>query len=288
MTPPVGGQDMFCFSNSLSTEVILVTVVKFPYDPTLTIVSIILHRMEYTVTKRTFLITGASKGIGRALSERLARDGHEVIGLARRADDAHFPGKLRSVDLTDPVATDAILRELVSEYSFDGVVNNVGFVRLAPLGEITLDQLATSFSSNLNPAVQAVQALLPQMREKGWGRVVNVSSLVALGVAQRSAYAAAKGAMNSLTRTWGLELAATGITVNSVAPGPVETELFRENTPAGSDAEQRFLSLVPMRRLGKPAELAASIAFLMSEEAGYITGQTLYVDGGASIGRSSV
>jgi 3-oxoacyl-[acyl-carrier protein] reductase len=288
MTPPVGGQDMFCFSNSLSTEVILITAVKFPYDPTLTIVSIILHRMEYTVTKRTFLITGASKGIGRALSERLARDGHEVIGLARRADDAHFPGKLRSVDLTDPVATDAILRELVSEYSFDGVVNNVGFVRLAPLGEITLDQLATSFSSNLNPAVQAVQALLPQMREKGWGRVVNVSSLVALGVAQRSAYAAAKGAMNSLTRTWGLELAATGITVNSVAPGPVETELFRENTPAGSDAEQRFLSLVPMRRLGKPAELAASIAFLMSEEAGYITGQTLYVDGGASIGRSSV
>jgi 3-oxoacyl-[acyl-carrier protein] reductase len=245
-------------------------------------------QMEHIVTKRTFLVTGASKGIGRALSERLARDGHEVIGLARRGDDTHFPGKLLSVDLTDPVATDAILRQLVSQYSFDGVVNNVGFVRLAPLGEITLDDLGTSFSSNLNPAVQTVQALLPQMREKGWGRVVNLSSLVVLGVAQRSAYAAAKGAMISLTRTWGLELAATGITVNSIAPGPVETEMFRENTPAGSDAEQRFLSMVPMRRLGKPGELAASIAFLLSEEAGYITGQTLFVDGGASIGRSAV
>jgi 3-oxoacyl-[acyl-carrier protein] reductase len=239
------------------------------------------------MAKRTFLVTGASKGIGRALSEKLARDGHEVIGLARRADDAQFPGKLLSVDLTDPVATDAALRQLVKQHSFDGVVNNVGFVRLAPLGEITLDDLATSFSSNLNPAVQTVQALLPQMREKGWGRVVNLSSLVVLGVAQRSAYAAAKAAMIGLTRTWGLELAATGITVNSIAPGPVETEMFRENTPSGSDAEQRFLSMVPMRRLGKPSELAASIAFLMSDEAGYITGQTLFVDGGASIGRSA-
>jgi 3-oxoacyl-[acyl-carrier protein] reductase len=239
------------------------------------------------MAKRTFLITGASKGIGRALSERLARDGHDVVGLARSSDDSSFPGKLVSVDLTDSAATDRTLTQLVSDYSFDGVVNNVGFIRLAPLGQITLEDLDTSFSSNLNPAVQTVQALLPGMLERGWGRVVNISSLVVLGFAQRSAYAAAKSAMISLTRTWGLELAATGITVNGIAPGPVETEMFRQNTPAGSEAEQRFVSMVPMRRLGQPAELAASIAFLMSEDAGYITGQTLFVDGGTSIGRSN-
>ncbi|CAG4886808.1 SDR family oxidoreductase [Paraburkholderia saeva] len=239
------------------------------------------------MTRRTFLVTGASKGIGRALSERLARSGHEVIGLARRADDASFPGTLVSTDLTDAAATGSTLDELVKRHAFDGVVNNVGFIRLAPVGEITLDDLGMSFSANLNPAVQTVQALLPGMRERGWGRVVNLSSLVVLGFAQRSAYAAAKSAMISLTRTWGLELAATGITVNAIAPGPVETEMFRENTPKGSEAEQRFLSMVPMQRLGKPDELAASIAFLLSEEAGFITGQTLFVDGGTSIGRAS-
>jgi 3-oxoacyl-[acyl-carrier protein] reductase len=109
-----------------------------------------------------------------------------------------------------------------------------------------------------------------------------------VGVAQRTAYAAAKAAVNSFTRTWALELAETGITVNSVAPGPVETAMFRQNTPVGGEAERRFLSLIPMRRLGKPEEIAAAIAFLLSDEAGYITGQTLFVDGGGSTGRVAI
>jgi NAD(P)-dependent dehydrogenase (short-subunit alcohol dehydrogenase family) len=124
------------------------------------------------------------------------------------------------------------------------------------------------------------------MRKQGWGRVVNLSSLVVLGVAHRSTYAAAKSAMISFTRTWALELAEAGITVNAVAPGPVETEMFRENTPAGSEAEKRFLSMIPMKRLGKPNELAATIEFLLSDDAGFITGQTLFVDGGGSIGKA--
>ena len=234
------------------------------------------------MTQRTFLITGASKGIGRALATRLAHAGHRVVGLARGADP-DFPGELVPVDLTDRAATAAVLDDLLGRYDFDGIVNNVGFVKLGKIGEIDLDDLERSFQTNLTPAVQSVQALLPALRRKGWGRIVNIASLVVLGVVERTAYAAAKAAMMSFTRTWALELATAGITVNAVAPGPVETELFRENSPPGSEGEQRFLSIVPMRRLGKPDELAAAIAFLLSEEASYITGQTLFVDGFSSI-----
>ncbi|MHA6205954.1 SDR family oxidoreductase [Dyella soli] len=240
------------------------------------------------MTQRTFLVTGATKGIGRAIAHRLAAAGHHVVGLARGAGDQTFPGTLVSVDLSDRRATERVLGELVERNAFDGVVNNFGYVKLAGLGELALDELEHSMRLNLIPAVQTVQALLPQMRARGWGRVVNVTSLVTLGMTQRTAYAAAKSAMNSFTRTWALELAETGITVNSVAPGPTETELFRQNTPEGSAAEERFLALVPMKRLGKPEELAAAIAFLLSDDAGYITGQTLFVDGGASIGRAPV
>ncbi|MFC0403027.1 SDR family oxidoreductase [Paraburkholderia rhizosphaerae] len=240
------------------------------------------------MSKRTFLVTGATKGIGRALSDRLAGAGHHVVGLARRTNDVPFPGTLVSVDLGDRVATDACLKTLAERFSFDGVVNNMGFVRLAGIGEINPDEFEESFRINLTPAVQIVQAVLPNMRAQGWGRVVNLSSLTILGMPRRSAYAAAKAAMVTMTRTWALELADAGITVNAVAPGPVETEMFRENSPVGSEAERRFLSLIPMKRLGKPHELAAAIEFLLSEDAGFITGQTLFVDGGGSIGKASL
>jgi NAD(P)-dependent dehydrogenase (short-subunit alcohol dehydrogenase family) len=241
------------------------------------------------MTVRTFLVTGASKGIGRALSHWLADAGHHVVGVARSGNGPDFPGDLIAVDLSDRAATDQALKDLVEKYDFDGVVNNVGFIRLGHVGEIDLDDLEHQLLHNLIPSVQTVQALLPGMRKRGWGRVVNVSSLVALGGHRhRTGYAGAKAAMISFTRSWALELAATGITVNSVAPGPTETELFRANTPVGSEAEQRFLSMVPMGRFGRPSELAAAIAFLLSEDAGFITGQTLFVDGGASIGRQSI
>jgi NAD(P)-dependent dehydrogenase (short-subunit alcohol dehydrogenase family) len=238
------------------------------------------------MTERTFLITGASKGIGRALSNRLAAAGHHVVGVAR-GQDPDFPGTLVPIDLDDSKASGQAFADLAQRYSFDGVVNNVGLARLHRVGEIDLDDVDDMLRVNVHPAIQTMQALLPGLKAKRWGRVVNVTSLVTTGTPLRSGYAAAKAALNSLTRTWAVELAETGITVNAVAPGPVETEMFRRNTPAGSEAEARFLSMVPMRRLGKPEEIAAAIAFLLSEDAGFITGQILFADGGGSIGRTA-
>jgi len=234
------------------------------------------------VTSRRVLITGASKGIGRSVAERLGAAGHRPVGIARTAP-ASFPGEFHVADLADRATTAAVLEAIVADGAVDAVVNNVGLVKLAPLGSIDLDHLGEMFDVNVRVAVQVAQAALPGMRAAGWGRIVNVTSMVTLGTAERTAYGAAKAALEACTRVWATELGPAGITVNAVAPGPTETELFRRNTPAGSPAEARFLAGIPVDRIGTPDELAAAICFLLSADAGFITGQTLRVDGGGSL-----
>jgi 3-oxoacyl-[acyl-carrier protein] reductase len=234
------------------------------------------------MSKRRVLITGASKGIGRAVADRLAADGHEPIGLARTAP-TDFPGRFHEVDLGDRTATAATLDKIVAEGKVDAVVNNVGLARFGRIGSIDLDDLSTTYDMNVRTAVQVVQAVLPGMVEARWGRIVNVTSLTTLGVAERTPYAGSKAALETDTRIWAGELASSGITVNAVSPGPVETEMFRQRSPAGSERETRLLDLIPLHRVGTPAEIAHVICMLLHEDAGYITGQIVRVDGGGSI-----
>lgn len=238
--------------------------------------------------KRTFIVTGGTKGIGLATVRRLDAAGHRVIAIARTPPKESIPGEFVGVDLADSVATNVAINELMQSTQIDGVVNNVGLVHPAALEDVTYENFFDVLNVNLRSALQMAQAVVPGMMERGFGRIVNISSLTVLGISQRTSYAAAKSALISFARTWALELARTGITVNAVAPGPTETELFRENNPPGSEGESRYLSAVPMGRFGKPDEIAAAICFLLSDEAAFVTGQTLFVDGGASIGRLAI
>lgn len=229
------------------------------------------------------VITGASRGIGRAAASALADSGWAVIGVARNST-GQFPGEFIEADLADQQRTKAVANELAMRRNVLGIVNNVGLARHENIGAVDPEAFATVMDLNVRPALQLTQALLPGMRAAEFGRIVNITSLVTRGLAYRSSYAAAKAALESITRTMAIELASEGITANAVAPGPTETELFRANNPAGSDGEVRYLSKVPMRRFAQPGEIAAAIAFFASDAAAFVTGQTLFVDGGASLG----
>jgi 3-oxoacyl-[acyl-carrier protein] reductase len=133
------------------------------------------------MVQRTFLVTGASKGIGLAISKRLAAAGHDVVGIAREPSDS-FPGTLVSVDLSDDKASAEAFVELAQRHSFDGVVNNAGIGKLQRLGDVDLAVVDELMHFNLHSPINAVQAILPTMQQKGWGRVVNVTSVVTLGM----------------------------------------------------------------------------------------------------------
>ena len=156
--------------------------------------------------KKTVLITGATKGIGLATSERLASNGWQILGIARGAVD-DFPGELFLCDLSDREATQKILDEITKSHSIDAIVNNIGIASPQPLGEVDLTALDKVYELNVRTALQTVQQFLPHMKQQQWGRIVNVVSGAIFGVKDRTSYSAAKSALVGFTKTWALELA---------------------------------------------------------------------------------
>ena len=241
---------------------------------------------------RVALVTGSSRGLGRAIAERLARDGLAVAVNDRRGEGEPVAAAIRegggvsaafAADVTDAQAVtglvDAIERELGPVDVL--VLNATGPQPEAPLAAVSwrdhLDQLDFFVKS----PVLLGRAVLPGMRERGWGRIVQVDSeVVDRPPPGRSAYAAAKAAQIGLTRAWARELAADGITVNTVAPGFVPVERHTDVPDAERDA---YIASVPAGRFGTPAEIAHAVSFFAAEEAAFVTGQRLVVDGGRSL-----
>ena len=236
--------------------------------------------------ERRAIVTGGSTGIGVAICRALLDEGYEVIALSRRAAGVTAP-RLRSVlvDLADPKATQQAAAEVAAGGPVSTIVHNAGAILEKPLEEVSPADLDTLAHLHLGAAVTLVQANLAAMRSAAYGRIVLISSRAVLGLARRTAYAATKAGMIGLCRTWALELGAAGVTVNVVAPGPIEeTEMFDAVIDKSSPRRAALAQSIPVRRLGRPADVARAVMFFVDPAAGFVTGQTLYVCGGASVG----
>jgi 3-oxoacyl-[acyl-carrier protein] reductase len=230
-------------------------------------------------------VTGGSAGIGRAICEELLAQGYEVVSLARRrAEIAHPKMQSIEVDLSDRAATGEAAAELVRRFEVTTLVHNAGVIRPALLADVKLGDLDALVDLHLGCAIQLVQAALPRMRAAGFGRVVLLSSRAALGLQTRTSYSATKAGMLGMARTWALELAPEGITVNVVAPGPIRTDMFHDLVEAGSERERALAASVPVRRLGESADVARAVRFFADPANSFVTGQVLYVCGGTSVG----
>ena len=230
---------------------------------------------------KRLLVTGGSSGIGRAIARDGLERGWDVIVLDRSPADI---GRSVIADLSDRESTATGLAEVLEGGPVTRLVNNVGAVFPAALQAQTLGELDASHLLNLSCAVQTAQALLPGMTAAGFGRIVNMSSRAALGKELRTAYAAAKAGLIGLTRVWALELGKHGITVNAIGPGPIATDLFRAANPDDSPRTRAIIESVPVGRIGTPEDIAHATGFFLDDRAGFITGQTLYVCGGLTVG----
>jgi NAD(P)-dependent dehydrogenase (short-subunit alcohol dehydrogenase family) len=234
----------------------------------------------------TAIVTGGSTGIGAAIVKTLLERGYEVISLARRRSPLADP-RLHSieVDLLDAEATRQAATEITRQHQVTHIVHNAGVTRHKLVDAASAEDIEALAQLHLGAALILLQAALPQMKAEGFGRIVLITSRAALGVVGRTAYSATKAGMIGMGRTWALELAPLGITVNMVAPGPIQsTEMFHEIVPAGSERETKLAAAIPVRRLGQPEDVANAVLFFAARESGFVTGQTLYVCGGSSVG----
>lgn len=229
---------------------------------------------------KTAVVTGGGSGIGRAIVDRLRADGYHVaiIDLAPNDDEFAF-----TADVTDRGQVDAALSGVRGQLGPVSIlVNAAGLDGFSRFGDITFEKWQRVIDVNLNGVFHCVQAVLPDMVEAGWGRIVNISSSSThSGAPYMAHYVAAKSAVNGLTKTLALEYGPAGITVNAVPPGFIDTPMLRAAEKRGYLGDiQATIDATPVRRMGQPEDIAATCAFLVSEEAGYITGQIIGVNGG--------
>lgn len=234
-------------------------------------------------------VTGGSSGIGADLCQRLLEDGAEVVSFARREPPfKHSRLHVVGVDLTDAGATRTAAERAAAAWPATRLVHNAGAIREKPLAEVTGEDLNQLTQLHIGTAVALVQALLPNMRRERFGRIVLMSTRAVVGLEKRTVYSATKAGLIGMGRTWALELAGEGITVNMIAPGPIEdTQMFHDVIPKDSDLSRTVAGRVPVGRLGTPADISRAVLFFLNDNAGFVTGQTLFVCGGTSLGGMS-
>lgn len=239
---------------------------------------------------RVAMVTGAAMGIGAAIAERLGHDGYTVVvadinlgaaeemvmGLSAQAIEAYA----LAVDVSDPVSISAAFDDLHERFGrCDVLVNNAGIAKTVSFEDLPLDNWLRTLDVNLTGAMLCAQHAARSMKKQRWGRIVNVASISGMRAsAGRAAYGTSKAALIGLTRQMAIELAEYGITVNGIAPGPVDTPLTRVIHTEATRAS--YARAVPMRRYGTPAEMAGAVSFLASDDSSYVSGHVIPVDGG--------
>lgn len=241
------------------------------------------------MTEYTSIVTGGNQGIGADLVKRLLEKDHHVISVSRHAPDFTH-AKLSSVeaDLLDADAVSQAANHIASLHQVTHLIHNAGVIWPNLIEEATPSDITGLAQLHLGSALTLLQAVLPSMKEKQFGRVLFNASRAALGAPTRTAYSASKAGMIGMARTWALELAPHGITVNVVAPGPVLTDNFWDIVPKGSEQESNLAARMPVGRLGTVEDVSNAFMFFADPASGFITGQTLFVCGGASIGGVSI
>lgn len=231
------------------------------------------------------VVTGGGQNIGEAIALRLKQDGFGVIVLDLvKPKDPELTADARLVDLSDQAASTAILEEIARTMPVTCLVNNVGIVKPARFDDVDLGDFDAIMHLNVRTALTCAKALVPGMRRLGQGRIVMNTSRVILGKEARSLYSASKGALTAMARTWALEFARDGITVNCVAPGPIGTTAFWRNNDPQSEETRALIDSIPVRRMGTPEDVANAVSFFCDARSGFVTGQTLFVCGGVTVG----